>query len=290
LRGIILAGGSGSRLYPATKALNKHLLPVYDKPLIYYSLSTLMLAGIRDIAVVTSPNTKSAMAELLGDGSQFGVSLTFVVQPEPLGLSDGLFRCKEFLNDQSFLMILGDNLFFSAGLTGLLSKLTEQDSDKVMSVVTVAVKDPQRFGVVESDASGAVLSIVEKPANPRSNRIVTGLYRFPSDAPNRVDSLVPSARGELEVTDLLNSYIQDGSSFEALNLPRGAVWFDAGTTESMYQASEFVKTYQEASGCLIGCPEEIAMTNRWIESEHLLSQLSGAQSDSPYARYVKRVG
>lgn len=290
MKGILLAGGLGSRLFPATKSLNKHFLPIYDKPLIYYSLSTLMLAGIRDIAVVTSPMAKSLMAELLGDGSQFGISLTYVDQPEPLGLSDALSRCKEFLDNQSFLMILGDNLFFSAGLTGLLSRLTELGSKAVTSIVTVAVKDPQRFGVVETDSFGRVVSIVEKPVKPKSNRIVTGLYRFPYDAPDRVESLMPSARGELEVTDLLNSYVQDGSLFEALNLPRGAVWFDAGTTESMYQASEFVKAYQEASGCLIGCPEEIAMTNGWIESDQVLSQFSGAQSDSPYAQYLKRVG
>ena len=288
-RGVLLAGGSGSRLYPITKSVNKHLLSVYDKPLIYYSLSALMLAGVRKIAVVTTPGALETLQDLLGDGSQFGISISFFVQAEPRGLSDALLQCDKFVDGQSFALTLGDNMFFSSGLTGLLAEMFGNSASSKVSILTAGVNDPHRFGVLERDETGNVASIVEKPEVSSSNRAVTGLYRFPGDAIRRVEQLKPSSRGELEVTDLLNSYIDDGSLFEVMDLPRGGVWFDAGTTESMYHATEFVKSYQEASGCRIGCPEEVALKLGWIDGAKILKGMSASQMKSPYAQYLGSV-
>lgn len=288
-RGILLAGGTGSRLYPMTKTVNKHLLPIYDKPLIFYSLSVLMLGGIREVAVVTSPSALEMLQELLGDGSQFGITVSFIEQREPLGLSDAIVKCEDFIDGQSFALMLGDNMFFSSGFTGLLAEMFGDDASTDVAIITASVKNPERFGVVVCDDAGNISSIVEKPRVRVSNRAVTGLYRLPADAMSRVKQLTPSSRGELEIADLLNSYINTGSSFRVLDLPRGAVWFDAGTTESMYNASEFVKSYQEASGCRIGCPEEIAVKQGWIDGMKVLDGLSSAQAASPYAEYLSSI-
>ena len=289
-KGVLLAGGTGSRLYPLTKVINKHLLPVYDKPLIYYSLSVLMLAGIREVAIVTSPSAREMLQELLGDGSQFGITVSVIEQREPLGLSDAIVKCEDFIDGQSFALMLGDNMFFSSGFTGLLAAMFGDDASTDIAIITAAVKDPERFGVVVCDDTGNILSIVEKPRVPLSNRAVTGLYRLPADATSRVKQLTPSSRGELEITDLLNSYIDTESSFKVFDLPRGAVWFDAGTTESMYNATEFVKSYQEASGCRIGCPEEIAIKQGWIDGKSMLDRLSDSQVASPYVKYLRSIG
>jgi glucose-1-phosphate thymidylyltransferase len=286
---VLLAGGSGSRLYPLTKVVNKHLLPVYDKPLIYYSLSVLMLSGVREIAVVTSPGSVAVLQELLGDGSQFGISISFFVQPEPLGLPNALLLCEEFVGDQPFGLMLGDNIFYSAGLSGLLKQMFEDGDPRKATILTVGVKDPERFGVVERSPNGELLSIIEKPTKPNSNRAVTGLYRFPIGAIQRVKDLKPSNRGELEITDLLNTYISS-SAAQVIELPRGAVWFDAGTIGSLCQAAEFVKAYQEASGCRIGCPEEIALRNGWIDGNELLNGVSASQRVSPYFQYLRSLG
>lgn len=285
-RGVLLAGGTGSRLYPMTKSVTKHLLPVYDKPLIYYSLSSLMLAGIREVAIVTSPTALEMLQKLLGDGSQLGISLTYFVQPEPLGLSDAIVRCDEFIDGKSFALMLGDNIFFSSGFTGLLEDMFGENTSCDAAIITAGVKDAERFGIVVYDHEGNIRSIVEKPRVPQSNRAVTGLYRLPADAVSRVKQLTPSSRGELEITDLLNTYIESGASLKVLDLPRGAVWFDAGTTESMYQATEFVKSYQEASGCRIGCPEEIAINRGWIDHERTLRGMAASQVKSPYVEYL----
>ena len=289
MKGLILAGGSGTRLYPSTKSLNKHLLPVYDKPLIYYPLSTLMLAGIRELGVVTSPQGWEPLMTLLGDGSNLGISLHFIVQPEPLGISDALYRSKSFLEGQPFSLILGDNIFFSSGFTGFLSDFHSLKSENEVSIVTSVVSDPTRFGVLERGVDGQVRALVEKPIESTSNRAVTGLYRLPADALDRVASLSPSPRGELEITDLLNSYIHDHTPFRVFDLPRGAVWFDAGTTESLYKASEFVKAYQDASGCLVGSPEEIAINNGWTTWRRAKIGMTSSQCESSYGKYIKQI-
>ena len=286
---VLLAGGSGSRLYPLTKVVNKHLLPVYDKPLIYYSLSVLMLSGVREIAVVTSPDSVAMLQDLLGDGSQFGISISFFVQPEPLGLSDALLRCSGFVGERPFGLMLGDNIFYSAGLSGLLEDMFEDPDPNNLVMLTAGVRDPERFGIIERDVNGELRSIIEKPNNPSSNRAVTGLYRFPAGAIDRARYLKPSNRGELEITDLLNTYI-GSSATQVIELPRGAVWFDAGTTESLYLAAEFVKAYQEASGCRIGCPEEVALRLGWIHGNEFLDGMNQSQLGSPYARYLRTLG
>ena len=254
--------------------------------MIYYPLTTLLLAGCDDILIVTAPEVMIDFELFLGDGSKFGVSITYLAQPEPLGVSDALAIAETFVAKQSFFLILGDNLFFSSGLSELLSRMKE-GGEGIASVLTFRANDPERFGVIEFDQYGNVTSIVEKPKIPPSDRVVTGLYFLPGDAPQIASELEPSSRGEVEITDLLNFYIASTADFRVFDLPRGAIWYDAGTIEAMYNASEFVRSYQLASGCLIGCPEEVAIGRGLVSAEHVLKNLASSQSKSPYVQYIK---
>lgn len=265
-KGIILAGGSGTRLYPITVGVSKQLLPVYDKPMIYYPLSVLMLAGIREIAIVTTPQDQDQFQRTLGDGSQWGVSLTWVVQPSPDGLAQAYILCEDFLDGAPSCMVLGDNIFFGHGLTDLLIAADAQDSGA--SVFGYHVADPERYGVVSFDADGRVESIIEKPEKPGSPYAVTGIYFMDGTAPARAKQVQPSARGELEITTLLETYLHDGS-LSVQRMGRGFAWFDTGTHSSLLDAGNFVRTLQLRQGMQAGSPDEIAFEQGWIDAEGL---------------------
>jgi len=285
-KGIILAGGTGSRLSPITNVVNKHLLPIYDKPLIYYPLSTLMVAGISEILIVSSPNELNSFESLLGNGGNFGIHISYAVQAQPLGLSDALKHSAFFTGGDPFALILGDNIFFSSGLSGLLFDMFQVSSEASCAILTANVRDPQRFGVLELGADGNARRIVEKPETPATNTVVTGIYKFPGDAIDRANSLEPSDRGELEITDLINAYLDAESSLEVFEMPRGGVWFDAGTIESMCEATDFIKAYQQASGRYIGCPEEVALLKGLVTHQFLGESLEDKKLTSDYWRYV----
>ncbi len=268
-KGIILAGGSGTRLYPITQGVSKQLMPIYDKPMIYYPLSVLMLAGIREIAVITTPEDQSQFQRLLGDGSQWGVTLTFIVQPSPDGLAQAYLLAEEFLDGAPSAMVLGDNIFFGHGLPELLSK-----ADDVVEGGTVfgyRVTDPERYGVVGMDEAGKVVEIIEKPEVPPSNYAVTGLYFLDGSAPDRARAIKPSERGELEITSLLETYLND-EQLTVQRMGRGFAWLDTGTHASLLDAGNFVRTLQSRQGLQTGCPEEIAFENKWITKEQLLER------------------
>jgi len=281
-KGIILAGGSGTRLYPLTRVVSKQLLPVYDKPMIYYPLSTLMLAGIRDIMVITTPHEQAMFKQLLGDGQQWGIRLEFAVQPEPEGLAQALIIAENFLDGNPSCLILGDNIFHGVGLLDVL-----QRADRRLDGATVFgywVRDPERYGVVETDESQQVISIEEKPAEPRSNYAVTGLYFYDHRASEFARELEPSARGELEITDLNRCFLDDGSlSLERLG--RGFAWLDTGTHESLQQASSFIETIEARQGLKIACPEEIAFLQDWIDEEQI-RRLAESLKKSGYGEYL----
>lgn len=265
-KGIILAGGSGTRLWPVTIGVSKQLLPVYDKPMIYYPLSVLMLAGIRDIIVITTPEDQEQYRRLLSDGSQWGISLSFCIQPFPGGLAQAYLVAEELLSGSPSAMILGDNIFFGHSFPRLLAAAVGRRS---ATVFAYHVADPSRYGVLRLDANGEVAEIVEKPAQPPSHFAVTGLYFLDGDAPERAARLHPSNRGELEITDLLNTYLEERRlSVEFMG--RGHAWLDTGTHESLLEASNFVRTLQTRQGYFIGCPEEIAYRNGWIDRTSLL--------------------
>jgi glucose-1-phosphate thymidylyltransferase len=282
-KGIILAGGSGTRLYPITQGVSKQLMPIYDKPMIYYPLSVLMLAGIREIAVITTPEDQSQFQRLLGDGSQWGVSLTFIVQPSPDGLAQAYLLAEEFLDGAPSAMVLGDNIFFGHGLPELLSK-----ADDVVEGGTVfgyRVTDPERYGVVGMDDAGKVVEIIEKPEVPPSNYAVTGLYFLDGSAPDRARAIKPSERGELEITSLLETYLND-EQLTVQRMGRGFAWLDTGTHASLLDAGNFVRTLQSRQGLQTGCPEEIAFENKWITKEQLLERAELFKK-SDYGVYLK---
>jgi glucose-1-phosphate thymidylyltransferase len=281
-KGILLAGGSGTRLYPVTIAVSKQLLPIYDKPMIYYPLSSLMLSGIKEIAVITTPHDKEQFKSLLGDGSQWGLSLTFIEQPSPDGLAQAFILAEEFLDGAPSAMVLGDNIFYGHGLPELMK--TADNTTSGATVFGYHVSDPERYGVVEFDQDGLVKSITEKPPKPASNYAVTGLYFVDETAPARARKVTPSARGELEITSLLESYLFDGLLNVEL-MGRGYAWLDTGTHESLLDAGNFVRTLEKRQGMQSGCPEEIAYQHGWISKEMLRDAADKFRKNS-YGQYL----
>ena len=287
MKGIILAGGSGTRLYPLTKVTSKQLLPVYDKPMIYYPLSTLMLAGIRDILIISTPTDTSRFEELLGDGSQFGISLSYCVQPSPDGLAQAFLLGEAFLNGEPGAMILGDNIFYGNGFGRILRAAVANAEGGRATVFGYYVSDPERFGVVAFDENGKATSIEEKPQSPKSNYAVTGLYFYPSDVSLRAKQVRPSPRGELEITTLNEMYLVDGL-LDVQLLGRGFAWLDTGTFNSLLDAANFVETVEKRQGITISAPEEIAYVNGWIGKEKLLES-AASYGKSPYGDHLKAV-
>ena len=288
MKGIVLAGGSGTRLYPLTKVTSKQLLPIYDKPMIYYPLSTLMLAGIRDILIISTPDDTPRFEALLGDGSQFGISLSYKVQPSPDGLAQAFILGEEFLGEEAGAMVLGDNIFYGNGFRSILKAAVRNAEEKGRATIFgYYVPDPERFGVVEFDADGKVLSIEEKPKEPRSSYAVTGLYFYPAGVSGRAGQVKPSARGELEITTLNEMYLEDGL-LDVQLLGRGFAWLDTGTMESLLGAANFVEMIQSRQGITISAPEEIAYVNGFIGKEKLLES-AGLYGKSPYGEHLKAV-
>jgi glucose-1-phosphate thymidylyltransferase len=281
-KGIILAGGSGTRLYPITRVISKQLLPIYDKPMIYYPLSTLMQAGIREILVITTPHEQALFKHLLGDGGQWGLEISFAVQESPDGLAQALIIGEEFLAGSPSCLILGDNIFHGDGLRGMLSRSMQKARGS--TVFGYWVRDPERYGVVEFDADMRVLSLEEKPSRPRSNYAVTGLYFYDGRASRFARELKPSSRGELEITDLNRRYLEDGS-LHLERLGRGYAWLDTGTHESLQQASSFIETIENRQGLKVACPEEIAYLQGWIDRKRVL-ELAGPLRNSGYGDYL----
>ena len=287
MKGIILAGGSGTRLYPLTLVTSKQLLPVYDKPMIYYPLSTLMLAGIKDILIISTPADTPRFEELLGDGSQFGLKLSYKVQPSPDGLAQAFTLGEDFINGEPCAMILGDNIFYGNGFTELLKNATADAQKGKATVFGYYVNDPERFGVVDFDQNGKAVSIEEKPAQPKSNYAVTGLYFYPAGVSEKAAQVKPSARGELEITSLNEMYLDDDNLRVQL-LGRGYVWHDTGTMLSLVDASNFVKMTEERQGVSISAPEEIAYVHGWI-NEDQLREAAKHYGKSPYGKHLRSV-
>ena len=281
-KGIILAGGSGTRLHPATLAISKQLLPVYDKPMIYYPLSTLMLAGIRDILIISTPQDTPRFEQLLGDGSQWGLNLQYAVQPSPDGLAQAFLIGEQFLNGAPSALVLGDNIFYGHDFQKLLAEANEQTTGS--SVFAYHVQDPERYGVAEFDAQGKVLSLEEKPAVPKSNYAVTGLYFYDSQVVDLAKSLKPSPRGELEITDLNKLYLQQGQLNVQL-MGRGYAWLDTGTHDSLLEAGQFIATLEQRQGLKVACPEEIAFRAGWIDAAQL-EKLAQPLLKNGYGKYL----
>ncbi len=288
MKGIILAGGSGTRLYPLTMVASKQLLPVYDKPMIYYPLSTLMLAGIREVLVITTPQDQAAFRHLMADGSQWGISIEYAVQPEPNGLAEAFIIGREFVGNDTVALVLGDNIFYGHGLTELLqSATTDATTQGGATVFGYYVGDPERYGVVDFDDDGRATSIVEKPANPTSNWAVTGLYFYDNQVLDIAANIEPSLRGELEITDV-NSVYLDRGALRVQRMGRGYAWLDTGTHASLLQASEFVRTVEDRQGLKVSCVEEIAFHMGYIDTEQVL-RLAAPLAKSGYGEYLERV-
>lgn len=288
MKGIILAGGSGTRLYPLTLITSKQLLPVYDKPMIYYPLSTLMLAGIREILVISTPEDLPRFKELMGDGSKFGIELSYAEQPRPEGLAQALLIGKKFIGAECCALVLGDNIFYGNGFSRILRDAICKAEAGRASVFGYYVKDPERFGVVEFNGDGQVLSLEEKPEHPKSNYAATGLYFYPPDAPALAEQIVPSPRGELEITSLNQMYLGQGRLAVQL-LGRGFAWLDTGTMESLLEAAEFVHMVEKRQGVKISAPEEIAFRYGWIDGKQLLKSAE-RYGKSPYGEHLMTVG
>ena len=285
MKGIILAGGSGTRLYPLTMVTSKQLLPVYDKPMIYYPLSTLMLAGIRDILIISTPTDLPNFERLLGDGSRYGINLSYAVQPSPDGLAQAFLIGEEFIDGDSCAMVLGDNIFYGSGLGKHLREAAAKDVGA--TVFGYYVDDPERFGIVEFDQNGKAISIEEKPQNPKSNYCVTGLYFYDNRVVEMAKKVKPSARGELEITDLNKLYLED-DTLSVVTLGRGYAWLDTGTMDALSEATEFVKVIENRQGIQISAVEEIAYINGWIDREKLLESAS-KYGKSPYGEHLRKV-
>ena len=287
MKGIILAGGSGTRLYPLTLVTSKQLLPVYDKPMIYYPLSTLMLAGIKDILIISTPADTTRFEKLLGDGSQFGIKLSYKVQPSPDGLAQAFTLGKDFINGEPCAMILGDNIFYGNGFTKLLKQAAADARNGKATVFGYYVNDPERFGVVDFDKDGKAISIEEKPEHPKSNYAVTGLYFYPAGVSEKAAQVKPSARGEVEITSLNDMYLQEGN-LDVQLLGRGYAWLDTGTMRSLVDASNYVKMIEERQGVSISAPEEIAYIHGWIDKDKLFDAAKH-YGKSPYGQHLKSV-
>lgn len=283
MKGIILAGGSGTRLYPITKEVSKQLLPIYDKPMIYYPLSVLMLAGIKDILIISTPTDTEKFARLLGDGSNFGIKLSYLVQPEPKGLAQAFTIGKEFIGEDNVAMILGDNIFYGDGLQDKLYRAIDNADKGLATIFSYHVPDPERFGVVEFDKEGKAISIEEKPTNPKSNYAATGLYFYDNRVIDYASNLEPSERGEYEITDVNRKYLEDDTLFVE-TLGRGYSWLDTGTFDSLNEASDFVKTVQK-NGQMIACLEEIAYLNGWITKDKV-SEIGKSMAKNAYGKYL----
>ena len=288
MKGIILAGGAGTRLYPLTMVTSKQLLPVYDKPMIYYPLSTLMLAGIKEILTISTPTDTPRFEALLGDGSQFGISLRYKVQPSPDGLAQAFLLGEEFIGNDACAMVLGDNIFYGNGFSKILrSAVRDAEENHRATVFGYYVNDPERFGVVEFDETGRVISVEEKPANPKSNYAITGLYFYPAGVSAMAHQVKPSARGELEITTLNEMYLHQGL-LDVQLLGRGFAWLDTGTMDSLVEAADFVQMVEKRQGIKISAPEEIAYRNGWIDRQKLLESAE-RYGKSPYGQHLHRV-
>ena len=287
MRGIVLAGGSGTRLYPLTKVISKQLLPVYDKPMIYYPISTLMLAGIRDILIITTPEDIGNFKKLLGDGSKFGINLSYAVQPSPDGLAQAFIIGEDFIGNDSCALFLGDNIFYGTGFSNLLKRAVQNAESGNASLFGYYVNDPERFGIVEFDENKNVLSLEEKPKHPKSNFCVTGLYFYDNRVVDFAKKVKPSARGELEITDLNNFYLRE-KSIKVQLLGRGFAWLDTGTMDSLAEATNFVKTVQKLQGIEVCSPEEISFRNSWITATELYA-CANTYGKSQYGSYLKKL-
>lgn len=288
MKGIILAGGSGTRLYPLTMVTSKQLLPVYDKPMIYYPLSTLMLAGIKDILIISTPTDLPNFERLLGDGSKYGIQLSYKVQPSPDGLAQAFIIGKEFVGNDACALVLGDNIFYGNGFKRMLCSAKDNaENNNRTTIFGYYVNDPERFGIVEFDVNKRVISVEEKPKNPKSNYAITGLYFYPSGMCEKAEKVVPSDRGELEITSLNEMYLEE-DRLDVETLGRGFAWLDTGTMDSLLDASDFVKMVQSRQGIVISAPEEIAFKNQWITEEQLLESAK-KYGKSPYGLHLKNV-